>query len=137
MKIRRAAAVVGLIALGAVFLRGQEKAGPLRYEDLGPAVIDVSDYPDFQKINYRLFMERCSRCHTPARAINSPIVTEKEWKHYVNLMHIRSKKTWLKPDDLTWIAEFLAYDSKIRKVDHRDEFLRQQKALQDRFAKMK
>src|ERR1019366_10206865 len=60
-----------------------------RPADLGPATIDVSNYPSEQQQNYKLFLEKCSRCHTPARPINSKIVTREDWEHFVNLMHAR------------------------------------------------
>ncbi len=126
---------LGWINPGVTAPPAEQKQKDLRYEDLGPNTIDVSNYSDFQKVNYRLFLQRCSRCHTPARAINSPIVSETKWKKYVHLMHVRSKRIWLNPDDPGWIVSFLAYDSQIRKVDHRDQFMKQQKELQERFAK--
>lgn len=104
-----------------------------RYEDLGPTYIDVSGYPDEQKINYRLFLQRCSRCHTPARALHSPITARKEWAYYVGLMHTWSLKEWLSVDDRRWITDFLAYDSKVRKIDRQMEFQADQQRLREIF----
>ncbi len=105
--------------------------------DLGSETIDVSDYPDDQKVTYRLFLQKCSVCHTPARAINSPIITAKDWKHYISLMHTRSGKGFLWPEDRKWLREFLVYDAQVRKIDHRASFLKQQKDLQERFKKIR
>src|ERR1035437_3764784 len=52
----------------------------LYYADLGPDTIDVSDYPAQQKYNYARFEEECARCHTLARAINSPVESRLYWQ---------------------------------------------------------
>ncbi len=46
--------------------------------DKGPAEIDVSKYPAEQQSNYNTFAKKCSKCHTLARAINSPYALPKE-----------------------------------------------------------
>ncbi len=110
--------------------REKQATGPA---DLGPETIDVFDYPEIHKMNYPLFLYKCSRCHTPARAINSPLTTEKEWKKYIGIMHTLSRKGWLWPEDRQWIREFLVYDSKVRKIDNRETFLKQQQELGKRY----
>ena len=39
--------------------------------DLGPDKIDVSKYGAEQQAGYKLLQEKCSRCHTPSRPLNS------------------------------------------------------------------
>jgi hypothetical protein len=39
--------------------------------DLGPDKIDVSKYNAEQQEGYKLLQDKCSRCHTPSRPLNS------------------------------------------------------------------
>jgi hypothetical protein len=134
----------GLLLLLAGVLIAAEQ-GPIQTEelsarmpaDLGPAKVDVSAYPQEQQKNYALFLNRCSRCHTPARAINSKITTREDWQHFVSLMHGRllsreMSENW-KPEDGHAIIDFLAYDSQVRKTAHPQEFESLQVRLAERF----
>ncbi|NNN04425.1 MAG: hypothetical protein HKL90_00855 [Elusimicrobia bacterium] len=84
--------------------------------DSGPATIDVSKYPKEQQAAYKLFLDKCSTCHTTARAINSDYATPAEWQALVDKMrhkrysgiHGAAQKT---------ITDFLIYDSSVRKKD--------------------
>jgi len=119
--------------------------GPIRTDelsarmpaDLGPATVDVSSYPPAQQKSYALFLERCSRCHTPARAINSPITSREDWQHFVSLMHgrllSRSMGEPWKTEEGRAIIDFLAYDSQVRKTAHAQEFESLQIRLSERF----
>jgi cytochrome c5 len=95
------------------------------YFDLGSDQIDVSGYPKPQQENYKVFSAVCSRCHTLARPINSPLATRADWRRFIERMHVRSKittdKTFTKEEAKT-VVEFLAYDSNIRKVQHKAAF---------------
>ena len=95
------------------------------YFDLGTDRIDVSGYPKAQQENYKIFTAVCSRCHTPARPINSPLAARTDWRRYVQRMHVRSKdqsdKTFTQ-EQAKSIVEFLAYDSNIRKIAHKAAF---------------
>jgi hypothetical protein len=55
-----------------------EKAKALKYpfaNDLGPASIDVSTYPEELQKTYReLLLVKCQRCHTASRPLNSQYV---------------------------------------------------------------
>src|ERR1700690_1912535 len=73
----------------------EEKA--TRPEDLGPETVDVSSYPQAQQANYQLFLQKCSVCHTPARALNSKIILAEDWEHFVSLMHGRLLSRGMKP----------------------------------------
>jgi hypothetical protein len=122
--------------------------GPIRTDelsarmpaDLGPATVDVSTYPPAQQKNYALFLNRCSRCHTPARALNSKIATPEDWQHYVSLMHGRllsrsMGESW-KTEEGQAIIDFLVYDSQVRKTAHPREFESLQVRLAERFKLM-
>ena len=70
----------------------KERTPPLGREllfpaDLGPDTVDVRAYPASQQENYALFVEKCSGCHTLARAVNSPIVDAPTWNRYAKRMH--------------------------------------------------
>ena len=97
----------------------------LLYFDLGADQIDVSGYPKAQQENYKVFSSVCSRCHTLARPINSPLVTRADWRRFIERMHVRSKiqsdKTFTK-EEAKIVVDFLAYDSNIRKIKHKAEF---------------
>jgi len=105
--------------------------------DLGPDTVDVSNYTPAQQKNYALYLNRCSRCHTPARALNSRITTREEWQHFVSLMHgrllSRSMSEPWNPDEGRAIIDFLTYDSQIRKIEHAKEFESLQVRLAERF----
>jgi transglutaminase-like putative cysteine protease len=80
--------------------------------DLGPAWIDVSSYPPEQQQSYALFSQRCSKCHTLARPINSVMKSE-EWNTYVQRMSRKSGSN-ISPKDAGVILGFLVFDSKRR-----------------------
>jgi len=80
--------------------------------DLGPAWIDVNDYPDEYRQSYTLFAQRCSKCHTLARPINSTLQGE-EWIQYVNRMS-RKPGSGISPKDAETIQAFLLFDSERR-----------------------
>lgn len=104
--------------------------------DLGPASVDVSHYPANQQDNYRLFLQKCSVCHTPARALNFPLVSNEEWLRFVSTMHDNADKTLLTGEDLHRIADFLSFDSEERKVNGLDDFAASLRILQKRFAQI-
>ena len=138
-KLIRVIAFLGWIAvlnMPAWSLTVQESKAT-RPADIGPETIDVSSYPANQQANYKLFLSKCSKCHSPARAIWSKITTEEDWDHFVSLMHARFLSrgmgpTW-KPSEGRAIIDFLAYDSKIRKVDNKLAFEEQLRQLNMRY----
>ena len=80
--------------------------------DLGRAWIDVSAYPPEQQKAYALFSQRCSKCHTLARPINSAMKGD-EWTGYVNRMS-RKPGAGISPKEVETILGFLIYDSNRR-----------------------
>jgi hypothetical protein len=92
--------------------------------DKGPAKIDVSKYPEDMKARYKVFLTKCSKCHTPARAINSEFVLDDEWERYIKRM-MRKAGTFISPDEGKQIFEFVAFDSKIRKKALYDKKLKE------------
>jgi hypothetical protein len=122
------AVVVPVAALG---LSVQDPEAPLDPKvlewDKGPARIDISKYPAEMRPKYKLFMEKCGKCHTPARAINCDLVLEDEWERYVKRM-MRKSGTYITADEGKQIYEFAVYDSKVRKKELYEQRLKESKA---------
>lgn len=113
------------------------KAARRFYYDLGPETVDIYSYPKAQQGNYAVFAHSCSQCHTLARPINAPYVTRKDWSRYVTGMHAKAKAKGglsFSPAEAALIVDFLVYDSKIRKVDHKAAFDALTKGLKKQFA---
>ena len=139
----------------------KEKAKNPYPNDFGTDTIDVSTYPDEYKESYKLFAEKCVRCHTIARPINSqftelkgeelnsfksaspqlfekPLVWQIEdniWERYVKRM-MRKPGCEMSVDEAKKIWQFLVYDSKERKLKKSHSWEKdRQKSLDDFKAK--
>jgi hypothetical protein len=77
--------------------------------DLGRAWIDVTAYPPEQQKSYALFAQKCSKCHTLARPINSSLQGG-DWSAYVSRMS-RKAGSGISPRDGDVILSFLLFDS--------------------------
>ena len=93
-------------------LRAPRTAPKTYPADKGPNFIDVTSYPAKMQEAYNLFTNKCSRCHTVARPINSTFTSE-EWRKYVYKM-MRKPGSGLKPKTAEKIIEFLIYDAQHR-----------------------
>lgn len=82
-------------------------------QDKGPAKIDVSKYPAEQQKAYKVFSEKCSKCHTIARPINTTM-TREEWERYVKRM-MHKPNSGISNSQGKEIFDFLAYDQQSRK----------------------
>ena len=82
-------------------------------QDKGPDKVNVSSYPAEQQKNYKLFNEKCSKCHTIARPINTTM-TKDEWARYVKRM-MHKPNSGISDSQGKAIFEFLAYDQETRK----------------------
>ena len=115
----------------------QERAKALKNpfaNDLGPDRIDVSAYPPYIKEGYEILQVRCARCHSPARPLNSQFSKPDEWERYVKRM-MRKPGSDITGQEGRKIYEFLAYDSKIRKLDHPEAWRAHRKNLLEEFKK--
>jgi hypothetical protein len=137
-----AAAVLPAFLTGCALFRhsdreiAKQQLGVQFYSDLGPEAIDVSGYPPEQQRNYQVYARACSQCHGLARSINSPVVSREFWEMYAQAMRSRSYYTPGQPlstDETAAIVAFLDYDSKERKIGHKEEFERQSQELKRRF----
>lgn len=120
MRVTAVAVAIGglvlvLLAGATGASRAQEPLDPriLAY-DKGPAKIDVSKYPADMQKRYKIFADKCSKCHTVARAINSEFALEDEWERYIKRM-MRKAGSLISPEEGKQIFEFVVYDSKTRK----------------------
>ena len=111
-----ALAVLG--GAGASFARADDAApaDQVFEADKGVDSIDVSKYPKEQQENYKVFSEKCSKCHTLARPINSKYALPEEWTAYVDKMR-HKKRSGIDDDAQKTITDFLIYDSSVRKKD--------------------
>jgi hypothetical protein len=82
-------------------------------QDKGPDKIDVSAYPPAQQKAYKLFREKCSKCHTIARPINTTM-TREQWEMYVKRM-MHKPNSGISNNQGKEIFEFLAFDQQMRK----------------------
>jgi hypothetical protein len=118
---------VGILTAWAGILGAQQKAGAtsdpriLAY-DKGPAKINVSKYPAEVKAAYKVFEQRCSACHSLARAVNCEFALDDEWQHYIRQMMDRGGSL-ISADEAKAIFSFVTYDSKTRKKDLYDKKL--------------
>ncbi|MBI2788971.1 MAG: hypothetical protein HYX59_09850 [Elusimicrobia bacterium] len=106
------------------------------YADLGPDSIDVSAYPAQQKHNYGFFRLQCSRCHTLARAVNSPVQSRAYWHFHMIRMSLHSRlqrEGPIPPDQMKAMLDFLEYDARVRKVDDKKRFEERTEELKRRF----
>jgi len=77
------------------------------------AIRNVSSYPAEQQKGYKVFVDKCSKCHTIARPINTTM-TEPEWSRYVKRM-MHKPNSGISDSQGKTIYEFLAYDQVNRK----------------------
>jgi hypothetical protein len=113
-----AALAVMVVLAAAAALRAQDEPLDPRIAkyDKGPAKIDVSKYPPEMQQNYKVFLVKCAKCHTVARAINCDFALEDEWERYVKRM-MNKAGTFISPTEGKQIFDFVVYDSKTRKKE--------------------
>lgn len=120
---------IGSIALAIlvapVFIAAQSSNVNLP-QDKGPATINVSSYPAEQQKAYKVFTDKCAKCHTIARPINTTM-TKAEWERYVKRM-MHKPNSGISDNQGKAIYEFLAYDQENRKDKNPKAFY---KALSD------
>ncbi|MFI5345586.1 MAG: hypothetical protein ACHQ51_04350 [Elusimicrobiota bacterium] len=108
----------------------------LYYADLGPETVDVTDYPPAQRKNYALFQKECARCHTAARAVNSPAESRSYWKYHLARMNLHTGFRSLTPltdRETADILDFLDYDTQVRKVRDAKRFDETTEELKKKF----
>jgi hypothetical protein len=101
MKIRYVVPVVFLIT-GVLFGCPAE-----RLEGIGP----VDALPPAVRADYEVFAQRCSKCHSLARPLNSGIEDDEFWKMYVARMR-RQPGSGISVEDTVGILRFLSFYSR-------------------------
>ena len=91
-------------------------------QDKGAATVNVSSYPADQQKNYKVFTEKCSKCHTIARPVNTTM-TKAEWERYVKRM-MHKPNSGISDSQGKLIYEFLAYDQETRKDKNPSAFFK-------------
>jgi hypothetical protein len=83
--------------------------------------IDPATLPQDVRADYDVFAQRCSKCHSLARPLNSGIVDDDYWAMYVARMR-RQPASGISVEDSRVILRFLHYYSleQIRKKQARD-----------------
>jgi hypothetical protein len=72
--------------------------------------IDPTTLPQSVRADYDVFAQRCSKCHSLARPLNSGIVDDDYWAMYVARMR-RQPESGISIDDSRVILRFLHYYS--------------------------
>jgi hypothetical protein len=76
-------------------------------EGLGP----VEALPPTVRVDYEVFAQRCSKCHSLARPLNSGIEDDEFWRMYVERMR-RQPGSGISREDTVPILRFLSYFSR-------------------------
>jgi cytochrome c5 len=105
-----------LCAAPQAWAQDPSDADTLARFDSGPDSIDVSGYPQEMQAGYKVFAQRCTKCHTLSRPINSDYATRDEWSRYVKRM-MRKPGSGINKKDAKTVFDFLVYDSSVRKKD--------------------
>lgn len=104
---------VALAMLSGPLLAAAQSSNVTLPQDKGSAKIDVSSYPAEQQKGYKVFSDKCAKCHTIARPINTTM-TKDEWSRYVKRM-MHKPNSGISDSQGKTIFEFLAYDQETRK----------------------
>jgi hypothetical protein len=72
--------------------------------------LDSARLPVAMRSDYEVFADRCSRCHSLSRPLDSGITDMDHWRNYVTRMR-RQPSSGIAPDDVDPILRFLAYYS--------------------------
>jgi mono/diheme cytochrome c family protein len=104
---------ITLVCLSAPLFLAAQSSNVTLPQDKGPDKINVSAYPPDQQKGYKVFLDKCSKCHTIARPINT-IMTLPEWSRYVKRM-MHKPNSGISDSQGKTIYEFLAYDEENRK----------------------
>lgn len=96
-----------VVVLGVTILLGC--GAYQRGEGLDPATLPSALRPD-----YELFAQRCSRCHSLSRPLNTRISSDEHWRVYVARMR-RMPGSGISPDDVPGLLRFLNWYSAARR----------------------
>jgi hypothetical protein len=111
--MHKALVIVALAGLSIPLILVAQTSNVALPQDKGPAKIDVSTYPAAQQQGYKVFADKCAKCHTIARPINTTM-TKDEWERYVKRM-MHKPNSGISDSQGKTIFDFVAYDQAARK----------------------
>lgn len=111
--MRRLIHLIAIAAVAAPLSLMAQTSNVTLPQDKGPNKIDVASYPPAQQKAYKTFTDKCSKCHTIARPINTTM-TRDEWARYVKRM-MHKPNSGISDSQGKAIFEFLAFDQEKRK----------------------
>jgi hypothetical protein len=91
------------LCISALMLVASCHHEPPRFEGLDPRQM-----PDEVRPDYALFANRCSKCHSLARPLQSGITDDRYWADYVERMRLQPS-SGISREDATPILRFLHY----------------------------
>jgi hypothetical protein len=113
--------IVQFLIIVAALTRGLSVEDRVAFPpDRGPATVDISPYPAPIRKAYKLFTEKCSACHTTARALNVTMSPD-AWNKVVKQMAAKSTPR-ISEKEIRQILQFLLYDEMNRKAKHSGDF---------------
>ena len=65
-----------IVCLGAPLFLMAQSGNVTLPQDKGPDKVNVSSYPAEQQKGYKIFTDKCAKCHTIARPINTIMTKE-------------------------------------------------------------
>ncbi len=130
--MHKAIRYTALLLVGRASIAGGAKQQRNLPQDKGPSKIDVSAYPPEMQKATRCLTDKCSKCHTIARPINTTM-TKPEWERYVKRM-MHKPNSGISDSQGKTIFEFLAYDQKTRKDKNPSAFSKSLVRRRDRKA---
>lgn len=110
------AAFLALFISGLFAVQGAN-AQQLTYpEDKGPAKINVSKYPADKQKAYKLFQERCTKCHNAGRSLFANKFGKATWEPVMKKMATRPGSD-VTPEEEKVLLDFVVFDHDKRKTD--------------------
>src|SRR5687768_6737080 len=105
--MKRATAICLGLAAGALLVGLSELAAQQS------AAVDVSGYPPEVQKQYRVFVEKCSRCHDLSRPLTARYTTDAQWRDMVARM-ARKPGAGISRRDQGECTAFLVFHQKAR-----------------------
>jgi mono/diheme cytochrome c family protein len=120
--MHKAIRTITIACLSAPLFLAAQSSNVTLPQDKGPDKVDISKYPPEQQKGFKVFADKCSKCHTIARPINTTM-TAPEWSRYVKRM-MHKPNSGIGDSQGKTIYEFLAYDQENRKDKNASAFFK-------------
>lgn len=120
--MHRSIRFIAIAFLAAPFFSAAQTSNVTLPQDKGPATVNVSGYPPEQQKGYKVFSDKCAKCHTLARPVNTTM-TKPEWERYVKRM-MHKPNSGINDSQGKVIYEFLVYDQEHRKDKNPSAFFK-------------